>query len=87
MPNRILESTLVAGDPSELKMTVGTLQGLSRRNLESRNGVAILPALLVDQAELIVRVSVVRIGGRDLELLLEVLPGPESSPKDLRSEF
>src|SRR6202044_619908 len=77
-PDSVVEAALFAGDASELKMRI-RLAGIDRHGLsESGNRFAVLPPLLMNEAELIMRVSVARIVGGDFELFAQALARTQS---------
>src|SRR5713226_2398665 len=72
------QPALFAGDSSQLKMRVGLARINRDRTLELLNGDGCLPALLVDETELIMRISIVRIDRRCFQLPPEISPAPET---------
>ena len=78
MRQRIVEAALFAGDAAELVVGVGLGWVDGDGGLEAADGFRVLPALLVDQTELVLRLAVVRIDRGGFEHPAVVLAAAES---------
>src|ERR1022692_1170633 len=78
---RILQPSLVARNPTQLKMRVGLQRVDCHRILEPPDGLRELPALLVNQAQLILSLAIVRIDSGRFQIATVTLPAAQSGAK------
>src|SRR5262249_9139503 len=74
MPDRFVQSSLLARDAPELVMRVDFLRIDLRRALKGSHGGVLFATLLVDQSQLVMGRSVSRVERRRLQVLFERLP-------------